>query len=121
MSGMSVKRSCLALDLHDEPTLIETYEQYHQPGSIWPEIPVGIREAGILDMQIYRVGSRLFMIVDYEENTSLEVAFGKMESLPRQPEWKVLMAQFQKKLPEAGPGEQWTPMKPVFLLTDCLP
>lgn len=118
---MPVNRSCLALDLHDEPTLITTYEHYHQPGHIWPEIPAGIREAGILDMQIYRIGSRLFMIVDCEEGTTLQLAFGKMATFPRQPEWAALMAQFQKKLPEAQPGEHWAQMSPLFLLTDCLP
>lgn len=96
-----------------------TYEHYHQPNHIWPEIPAGIREAGILDMQIYRIGSRLFMIVDYRADTSLRAAFEKMATMPRQPEWAALMAQFQKKLPEAQPGEHWALMEPVFLLDDC--
>lgn len=115
---MSVQRTCMALDLRDDQNLISTYEKYHRPEGIWQGIPEGIREAGILDMQIYRIGTRLFMIVDYEENTSLKAAFEKMGQMPGQPEWAILMNSFQKKLPEALADEHWAVMKPVFLLND---
>ena len=38
---MSLKRSCIALDLDDDENLIAAYEQYHRQEDIWPEIPVG--------------------------------------------------------------------------------
>jgi L-rhamnose mutarotase len=115
---MSVQRTCLALDLQDDQSLIATYEEYHSPDGIWPGIPEGIREAGILDMQIYRIGTRLFMIVDFDDNTSLKAAFEKMGQMPGQSEWAKLMNSFQKKLPEAPDGQYWAVMKPVFLLND---
>ncbi len=118
MSGMSVKRTCMALDLQNNETLIAAYEQYHQWGGIWPEIPKGIRASGIADMQIYRIGTRLFMIVDYDGNMNLKEIFRKMASMPRQAEWAILMQGFQKELPEAKEGEHWATMKPVFLLND---
>lgn len=108
----------MALDLKDDENLISEYEQYHRQEGIWPEIPIGIKEAGILDMQIYRIGTRLFMIVEYDENTSLKVAFEKMGTMSRQQEWASLMAEFQKELPESKPGEHWATMIPVFLLND---
>jgi L-rhamnose mutarotase len=108
----------MALDLRDDESLITAYEQYHQPDGIWPEIPAGIREAGIVDMQIYRIGARLFMIVDYEETTDLKTTFASMQAMPRQTEWAALMAGFQKTLPGAQEGEHWASMKPVFLLND---
>lgn len=110
----------MALDLADDPERIATYEHYHRPEHIWPEIPAGIRAAGVVDMQIYRIGTRLFMIVDYEEHTDLTAAFEKMGTLPRQTEWAAFMAGFQVKLPEASPGEHWAAMKPVFLLNETL-
>jgi L-rhamnose mutarotase len=110
----------MALDLIDNAELITAYEHHHQPGNIWPEIPAGIREAGITDMQIYRIGRHLFMIVEYDEHTDLKTAFGKMALLPRQEEWAALMSGFQQKLAEAGNGEHWAEMKPVFLLNDHL-
>ena len=108
----------MALDLKDDESLISEYEQYHRREGIWTEIPIGIKEAGILDMQIYRIGTRLFMIVEYDENTNLKTAFEKMGTMPRQQEWATLMAGFQKELPEAKPGEHWATMTPVFLLND---
>ncbi len=108
----------MALDLQNDEELIAIYEQYHQPGGIWPEIPKGIREAGIADMQIYRIGPRLFMIVDYDRNTNLKETFSKMGTMPRQKEWAALMEGFQRVLPEAEEDEQWATMKPVFLLND---
>lgn len=108
----------MALDLVDNAELIALYEHHHEPGNIWPKIPAGIREAGITDMQIYRIGRHLFMIVEHDESTDLQTAFDTMARLPRQGEWAEWMAGFQQKLPEAADGAHWAPMKPVFLLND---
>lgn len=110
----------MALDLVDNAELIASYDHYHKPGNIWPEIPDGIREAGITDMQIYRIGRHLFMIVEHDGATDLKTAFDKMAALPRQGEWATWMDSFQQKLPEAAAGEHWAAMKPVFLLNDHL-
>ena len=115
---MTVQRTAMALDLKDDQNLILAYEQYHQPDGIWAEIPVGIKDSGVIDMQIYRIGTRLFMLVDYDENTNLKDIFHKMSTMPRQTEWAKLMAGFQKQLSEAQSGEQWALMKPVFLLNE---
>lgn len=114
-----MKRTCLALDLVDDPQLIEAYERYHQSDNVWLEIVKGIRNSGIDDMQIYRIGVSLFMIVDYNENLDLKQAFATMGSMPRQVEWAQLMAQFQRKITAAKPDELWAEMKPVFLLKNC--
>ena len=110
----------MALDLVDNAELIASYEHHHKPGNIWPEIPAGIRDAGITDMQIYRVGRHLFMIMEHDETTDLQTAFDKMATLPRQEEWAAWMGSFQQKLSEAPAGEHWAAMKPVFLLNDHL-
>lgn len=110
----------MALDLIDDADLIALYEHHHAPGNIWPEIPAGIREAGITDMQIYRIGRHLFMIVEHDDSTDLPTAFNKMAALPRQDEWAAWMGTFQQKLPEAANGEHWATLKPVFLLNDHL-
>lgn len=115
---MTVQRTAMALDLKDDQNLISAYEQYHQPDGIWAVIPVGIKDSGVIDMQIYRIGTRLFMIIDYDKNTSLKEIFDKMSTMPRQAEWAKLMAGFQKQISEALPGEHWTSMKPVFLLNE---
>ena len=114
-----MKRTCMALDLVDDFNLIEVYEKYHQSDNVWPEIVKGIRDSGFCDMQIYRIGLRLFMIVDYDDNLDLKQAFETMATMPRQGEWGHLMAQFQRKIAEAKPDEHWAEMTPVFLLQSC--
>ncbi|MDX1285500.1 MAG: L-rhamnose mutarotase, partial [Draconibacterium sp.] len=61
---MEYKRFCKALKLEDDPQLIEEYKKVHAPGNAWPEITHGMREVGIIDMEIYIIGTQLFMIMD---------------------------------------------------------
>lgn len=111
-------RTCLALDLKNDPDLIAQYEQHHERQHAWPEIMAGIREGGVLDMQIYRIGNHLFMIVETPDGLPVAEAFQRIGELPRQAEWARFIGQFQQRLPEALPGEHWAEMKPVFLLKD---
>jgi L-rhamnose mutarotase len=64
------RRYCFALDLKDDPQLIAEYKRYHE--KIWPEITASIKEAGIEDLEIYLLGTRLFMIMEVNENFSFE-------------------------------------------------
>lgn len=59
-----VKRYCRTLDLRDDPKLIAEYRRRHSQAEIWPEVIAGIREVGILEMEIYILDTRLFMIVE---------------------------------------------------------
>ena len=59
-----VKRYCQTLNLKENPELIAEYRKRHLKENAWPEILEGIREVGILEMEIYILGSRLFMIVE---------------------------------------------------------
>ena len=59
-----VERICRTLELRDDPQLIAEYRRRHSRGAIWPEILAGIREVGILEMEIYLLDTRLFMIVE---------------------------------------------------------
>ena len=64
------RRYCFALDLKDDPQLIAEYKRYHE--NIWPEITASIKEAGIEDLEIYLLGTRLFMIMEVNERFSFE-------------------------------------------------
>jgi L-rhamnose mutarotase len=117
---MKTHRTCLALDLKNDSELIAEYERMHTPEGIWKEIPMGIKAGGIDDMQIYRIGNHLFMIVELVEGETVESAFAKIGKMERQPEWATFMATFQQKLAEAQPDEHWAKMKQVFALNDCI-
>lgn len=107
-------RYCLALDLKDDPALIAEYERYHR--AVWPEILESIKAAGIVGMEIYRTGNRLFMIMEVEEGFSFEAKAGADAANPRVQEWEALMWRYQQALPWAQPGEKWVLMERIFKL-----
>lgn len=110
------KRYCLTLDLKDDPKLIEEYKQYHAPGKAWPEITKSIRDAGIENMEIYLLGTRMFMIIEANENFSFEAKVAADRLNPKVEEWEQLMWKFQQPLPQATNGEKWLPMQRIFKL-----
>jgi L-rhamnose mutarotase len=111
-----MKRYCLALDLVDEPSLIAEYQNWHKAGNGWPEIKKSISDSGIVDMQIYRVGNRLFMIMDTEDSFSFQRKAQMDADNPKVREWEQLMWKFQQPLPWAGDGEKWVLMDKIYQL-----
>jgi len=109
---MANRRHCLALDLKDDAGLIAEYERYHE--RIWPEITKSIKDSGIENMEIYRLGNRLFMIMDVNEGFSFEGKAQADRANPKVQEWERLMWKFQQALPTARPGEKWLLMKKIF-------
>lgn len=113
-------RLCYALDLKDDPALIAEYERWHQPGHVWPEIIDSIRAAGIRDMEIFRAGNRLFMVMEVDEDFSPAAKAAADAANPRVQAWESLMGQFQEALPFAKAGEKWVPMTRMFSLKETL-
>lgn len=111
-----MKRYCLALDLVDDPTLIAEYEHWHKSENAWPEIKKSIRDGGITNMEIYRTGNRLFMIMETTDEFSFERKAAMDSSNPKVEEWEQLMWKFQQALPWARPGEKWMRMDKIFQL-----
>ena len=110
------KRYCLTLDLKDDTTLIREYRYWHMSNHIWPEIPKGIREVGIVDMQIYILGTRLFMIMETKPDFDFARDMARLSGLPRQKEWEAFVAKFQQTLPGAASSEKWKLMERIFKL-----
>jgi L-rhamnose mutarotase len=110
------RRFCLALDLKDDPQLIAEYKHYHE--KIWPEITRSIKDSGIEDMEIYLLGTRMFMIMEADESFSFEAKANADKLNPKVQEWETLMSTLQETLPQAKPGEKWLLMERVFKLED---
>ncbi|MFZ0733081.1 MAG: L-rhamnose mutarotase [Candidatus Sulfotelmatobacter sp.] len=108
------KRYCLTLDLKNDPELIAEYERYHE--HIWPEITKSIKDSGIEDMEIYLLGTRMFMIMEVREHFSFEAKAEADRGDPKVQEWEQLMWKFQQALPQAKPGEKWLRMERIFKL-----
>jgi L-rhamnose mutarotase len=108
------RRYCLTLDLKNDPKLIAEYKRYHK--TIWPEITESIKRTGILNMEIYLLGTRLFMIMEVEKDFSFERKAEADAMDPKVREWEKQMWEFQKALPGAKPGEKWLLMERIFKL-----
>ncbi len=111
-----MKTYYLTLDLIDNEEMIKEYEAIHK--RVQPHIIDSIRQADILNMELYRFGNRLFMVME----TGDDFTFEKKNKLDRQnekvQEWENLMWKFQQPLPGAKEGEKWMIMDNIFKLTD---
>ncbi|MFT3737835.1 MAG: L-rhamnose mutarotase [Breznakibacter sp.] len=108
------KRYCKSMELRNDPQLIEAYKQAHAKGSVWPEIGEGLRRIGVLDMEIYLVGTRLFMIMDTVPDFDHDSAFARLATMPRQSEWETHMSRFQDTLAEASADEKWQLIERIY-------
>lgn len=111
-----IKRYVQTMDLKDDPALIAEYRRRHSERESWPEIREGIRAVGILEMEIYILGTRLVMIVDTPLDFNWDEAMAKLATLPRQQEWEEYMSLFQECRREATSNEKWQMMERFFYL-----
>ena len=111
-----VKRYCQTLSLKNDPELIAEYRKRHSEGKVWSETLAAIREVGILEMEIYILGTDLFMIVETPLDFDWDTAMAKMATLPRQEEWEEYMSVFQQAEPGASSAEKWQLMERMFYL-----
>jgi L-rhamnose mutarotase len=107
-----MKSFAQALDLHEDPELIELYKQHHR--DVWPEVVEGLRQIGITKMKIFLLGSHLFMYCEAHDTFDPARDYQRYAANARTQEWDQLMRRFQQRVPEAGPDDWWTPMEEVF-------
>lgn len=113
-----VKRYCQVLNLKDDAALIAEYRKRHAESEVWQEVLAGIREVGILEMEIYIQGTVLFMIVETPLDFDWDTAMAKLATLPRQAEWEDYMSAFQQAEPGTSSAEKWQLMERMFHLYD---
>lgn len=111
-----VKRYCRTMQLKPDDTLISEYVRRHSEGEAWPEVLDGIREVGILEMEIYLLGNRLFMIVETPADFDWDNAMARLATLPRQQEWEDYMALFQDCREGDTAEDKWQMMERIFHL-----
>ena len=116
ISNGKIKRYVQFLEISDDPELIAQYRKWHSQEYNWKEVRDGIREVGILEMEIYLLGSRLVMIVDAPVDFRWSEAMKRLATLPRQAEWEALVSKFQGCRPDARSDEKWQPMERIFRL-----
>ena len=109
-----MQRFCLTLDLIDDPESIRIYEQHHAPGAAWPEVTQHDIACGILNIEIFRTGNRMFMILEADDAFTFEKKAVKDAANPFIAKWEAKMSVFQQPIPWAKAGEKWVLMDRVF-------
>ena len=110
------KRYCKTLELKNDPALIAEYRKVHAKNKVWPEITQGMKEVGIIDMEIYLAGTRLFMIMDTRPDFNHEQAMSVLAKKPRQAEWETFVSRFQKSSGGASADEKWQLLERIYKL-----
>ena len=116
MTGGTTKRYVQFLKICDNPELVAQYRKWHSQEYNWEEVREGIRQVGILEMEIYIRGSFLVMIVDTPADFQWKEAMDRLATLPRQAEWEAFVSRFQGCDADARSDEKWQPMERMFYL-----
>lgn len=110
-----MKQFCLTVLMHNDPALIEEYEAHHR--AVWPSVLTSLGDSGIIDMKIYRYGAQLFMIMQTEDDFTLERKAAMDLANPEVQAWEKMMLQYQLPFPGFKPGEKWQLMDKIFQFT----
>ncbi|MGW8189792.1 L-rhamnose mutarotase [Sphingomonas hankookensis] len=108
----------LTLDLVDDAAAIEEYERWHQPGNVPAPVLAAIRSSGVQEMEIFRTGTRLVMTMTVAPDFDPAAKANADAADPEVAAWEARMGRFQRALPAAPDGSRWTPMTPIFALSD---
>ena len=108
------KRYCKTLKLENDSVLIEEYKKVHTADEFWPKITQGMRDVGIIDMEIYILGNQLFMIMDTVADFDHDKAMKELATKPRQSEWEAYVSRFQKTSADATADEKWQLMERIY-------
>lgn len=107
-----MKQYAMAMDLKDDPALIAEYEKYHR--QVWPSILDSLEKSGILKMEIFRIGNRLFMLMETHDHFDPNEK-AKLDAINEDVQhWEELMWNYQQALPWANKGEKWMEMEKIF-------
>ena len=117
-SAVTTKRFCQFLRLN--PDTLDEYKFWHDSRNIWREIPVGIRKAGILDMEIYVIEAIAFMVLEVSADFDWDVSFGRLATYERQAEWEDFVSSFQQTGGGKRSEEKWQLAERIFSLPDAL-
>lgn len=113
---MKYKRYCKTMMLKDDPQLIKEYKKVHAKGNAWPEIAKGMKEVGIIDMEIYLFNNHLFMIMDTTADFDHNKAMAELAGKPRQAEWEAFVSRFQVSSEKATANDKWQLMERIYEL-----
>jgi L-rhamnose mutarotase len=106
------RRIVRIMDLNNQTDLLDAYDEAHRPGNTPVAVIDAQRHHGIAEMEIYRAGDRLIMIMEVTDSYNpgaLDIYSARSVEITR---WHQRMAQLQKApLPD---GMAWPEARRVF-------
>ena len=109
-----LRRYVYALDLVEEPSRIAEYDAWHRADKIWPAVVASLKRSGLTNLELFRTGTRLVLIIDAPDDFSPESKAASDAQNPDVQAWETLMWSYQRALPWAKPGEKWVLMESIF-------
>lgn len=108
-------RHCLMLDLKDDAALIAEYEVQHR--AVWTEVAAHLRSHGVLNMDIYRLGTRLCMLMETDDAVFDAARMAQAAATDsRLQAWEQLMWRYQAPTPWTPAGAKWSTAECIFEL-----
>src|SRR4051812_11135994 len=84
----------------------------------WPSVVASLKSSGIDNLELFRTGNRLVLIIDAPDEFSPAARAAADASNPDIQAWETLMWNFQRSLPWAQPGQKWVLMPSIFCLAN---
>ncbi|WP_304200935.1 L-rhamnose mutarotase [Flavobacterium alvei] len=103
----------LTADLVDDVKMQKEYVDYHTTQfEKWPEIAKGFCNADFQQLQVFKNGRQLILVISIPKGESLDKLNPKTtENNPRVDDWNALMKKYQTGIEGAKPGEVWIFLK----------
>jgi len=105
----------LTANLVDDIKLQQEYLDYHKTQfEKWPEVSAGFCNADFQQLQVYKNGRQLLLVISIPRGASLDELNPKTtENNPRVDDWNAIMKKYQTGIEGAKPNETWVFLKKV--------
>lgn len=105
----------LTANLVEDPKLQQEYLDYHKTQfEKWPEIAKGFCNADFQQLQVFKNGRQLMLVISIPKGEDLDKLNPKTtENNPRVDQWNALMKKYQTGIEDAKAGETWIFLKKV--------
>ncbi|MFC3334754.1 L-rhamnose mutarotase [Flavobacterium palustre] len=103
----------LTANLVEDPKMQQEYLDYHKTQfEKWPEVAKGFCNADFQQLQVFKNGRQLMLVISIPKGESLDKLNPKTtENNPRVDEWNAIMKKYQTGVEGTKPGEVWNFLK----------
>ena len=105
----------LTANLVDDPKMQKEYVEYHKTQfEKWPEIAKGFCNADFQQLQVFKNGRQLMLVISIPKGEDLDKLNPKTtENNPRVDDWNAIMKKYQTGIEDAKQGEVWNFLKKI--------